>query len=181
MPSSSVAPFCVETQHLCLPQCYVWSARNMIIMFIMIIIIMDFELNKTKCGGGDSSSRRYIYTIPLLHHAFYMYCQFHSPRLEHFNYMWWRVKVEAIHYEIITKFLLFHSLLVQIISSAPCSQIPSVHILLLMSETKFHTPYITTGKIIFHTFYFITFIQQTKRQQVFKQMEESITQNLICS
>jgi hypothetical protein len=46
---------------------------------------------------------------------------------------------EAPHYAVFSSFLPFDPPLVQIFSSACCSQIPSVYVLLIMSETKFHT------------------------------------------
>jgi hypothetical protein len=46
---------------------------------------------------------------------------------------------ESPHYAIFSNFPLFNPSLVEILSSATCSQISSIHILPLWSETKFHT------------------------------------------
>jgi hypothetical protein len=46
---------------------------------------------------------------------------------------------EAVHYAALSNLLARHLCLVQISSSAPCSQTPSVHVAALISETKFRT------------------------------------------
>jgi hypothetical protein len=46
---------------------------------------------------------------------------------------------ETPHYAAFSNLLLFHPASVQIFSSAPCSQTPSVCVPPLMPETKFHT------------------------------------------
>jgi hypothetical protein len=48
-------------------------------------------------------------------------------------------KFEAPHYAGLSNLLLFHPSSVQIFSSAPCSQMLSVCVLPIMSDTKFHT------------------------------------------
>jgi hypothetical protein len=52
----------------------------------------------------------------------------------------------------------FHPSLVQKISSAPCFQIPSVHALSLMSETKLHTHTKLQAKLQFCTVKFLCFL-----------------------
>jgi hypothetical protein len=49
------------------------------------------------------------------------------------------INYDAPHYAIFSNLLLCHPSSVQIFSSAPCSQVPSVYVLVLTSETKFHT------------------------------------------
>jgi hypothetical protein len=51
----------------------------------------------------------------------------------------WLCLARSTSYEIFSSFFLLHSFWVQIFSSAPCSQTPSVHVPTLMSETKFRT------------------------------------------
>jgi hypothetical protein len=46
---------------------------------------------------------------------------------------------EAPHYAVSSNLLSFHLYLVQIFSSTPCSQTPSVYVPPLMLETKFRT------------------------------------------
>jgi hypothetical protein len=46
---------------------------------------------------------------------------------------------EALHYVVFPNLLSIHLSSVQIFSSTPCFQTPSVYVPPLMSETKFHT------------------------------------------
>jgi hypothetical protein len=71
------------------------------------------------------------------------------------------ISYEAPHYAVFSILIFVHSLSVQIPSSASCSQIPSVYVIPLTSETKFHA----------HTNYrqnysFIYFNRNVFRQQV---------------
>jgi hypothetical protein len=62
----------------------------------------------------------------------------HPPRLHYSNYTWRRVQITKL---LVMQFSPFsrHLIPLQIPSSAPCSQTPSVDISLLVSETTFHT------------------------------------------
>jgi hypothetical protein len=72
------------------------------------------------------------------HHSCYTPCPSNPPWLDHSNYIWRRVQVTKLP---IMQFspTSYHSISSVQIFSTPCSQTPSVYILLLMLETKFHT------------------------------------------
>jgi hypothetical protein len=64
----------------------------------------------------------------------------HPPRLDYSNYTWPRVQITKL---LVMQFFSIlpspHPFSVQVSSSAPWSQTPTVYVPLLMSETKFHT------------------------------------------
>jgi hypothetical protein len=67
--------------------------------------------------------------------------------LDHSNYTWWRVQVEVPHYEAFFELLSLRFSLVQIFSSAPCSQTPSAYVPPLIVRDQVLKPYRTTGRI----------------------------------
>jgi hypothetical protein len=75
---------------------------------------------------------------------------------------------EAPHYAVFSNLPSLHLSPIQIFSSAPCSQTPSVYILPLMSETKFHTYTKLQEKcvVFFLHFSFYDFRKQMRRQKV---------------
>jgi hypothetical protein len=73
-------------------------------------------------------------------------CQSHPPWLDHSNYTWRRVQVIKLPLWSFLQPPTLHPSSVNIFSSAPYPQTPSVCVPSLVSKTKFHT-YKTTGKI----------------------------------
>jgi hypothetical protein len=59
------------------------------------------------------------------------------------------------YYAVFFNLLLFHPPLVQIFSSVPYSQIPTIHVLFLMSKIKFHTHIKLQAKLQFCIFEFL--------------------------
>jgi hypothetical protein len=71
---------------------------------------------------------------------------------------------EAPDYAVFSNLISLHPFSVQIFSSAPYSQTPSVCVPLLMSETQFHTPTNHGKNYTFVDSSFYVFRQQTRRQ-----------------
>jgi hypothetical protein len=74
---------------------------------------------------------------------------------------------EAPHYAVFSNLLSLHPSSVQLFSSAPCSQTPSVFVFALMSETKFHTHTEKKGKIIVLYILIVTFLDSTQEDKMF--------------
>jgi hypothetical protein len=68
-----------------------------------------------------------------------MPCPSHPFRLDHSNCLARSTRYEAPRYAVSSNLPSLHLSSVQIFSSAPCSQTPSVCVSLLMLETKFCT------------------------------------------
>jgi hypothetical protein len=97
----------------------------------------------------------------------------HPPRLDYSNYSNCN---EAFRYAIVSILPSPHPSSVQISSSAPCSQIPSVYVPPLMSEIMF-TPiqnHRQNYSLVYSNFYVLW--QQTRRQKVLDRMVASITE-----
>jgi hypothetical protein len=117
--SSPYHPILSLRSILILSPTYVW-------VFLVVSFILVFPLN-TIC-------------VPLLPHACHMPWPSHLPRLDHSNYTWRRVRVmKLLIMQFFFNLLSLHPFLIQIFSSAPCSQTPTDYVLPLMSKTKFHT------------------------------------------
>jgi hypothetical protein len=71
-------------------------------------------------------------------HSCHMTCPSHPLWLHHSSYMVKSTSYEA-HYAVFSNLPSLHLSSIQIFSSAPCSQIPSVYVPTLMSETIIHT------------------------------------------
>lgn len=86
-------------------------------------------------------------------HTCYMPCLSHPPSLDHSNYIWQRVHIMYLimQFSPTSYYYLIH-LTIPIFSSAPFSQTLSVHVLPLISKTKFHTHSKLHAKLWFYTF-----------------------------
>jgi hypothetical protein len=83
-----------------------------------------------------------IYMSSSSPHSCYMPCPSHPPQLDYSNYTWRRVQITKllVIYAVFSTLPSPHPSSVQISSSAPCSQTPSV-------RDQVSHPYRTTGKI----------------------------------
>jgi hypothetical protein len=72
---------------------------------------------------------------------------------------------EGPHYAVFSNLPSFHLSSVQIFSSAPCSQTPSVYVPPLMSETKFHTHTEPPEKIIVLYILMFMFVDSTREDK----------------
>jgi hypothetical protein len=107
-------------------------------------------------------------------HASYIPWPSHPPWLDHLII----VGNEYISYKAVFSYLLpLHPSLVQIFSSAPCSQTSSVYVPPLMSENVSSTPIQTHGQnYSFVYFNFYIFRQHMRRQKVLNWMVAGINQ-----
>jgi hypothetical protein len=83
---------------------------------------------------------------------------------------------EAPHYTLFTNLPLFHPSSVQTFSWTPCSQIPSVYVLPLLSGTKLHTHTKLQQNYSFVYFKFNIFRQYMKWQKILKLFVAIITE-----
>jgi hypothetical protein len=103
--------------------------------------------------------KSYMHSSP---HSCYMPCPSHPPRLDHSYYT--RRSYVAIRYAVLSNLLLLHPSAAHIFPSAPCSQIPSVYVLLLMSETNFHTHTEPQAKCVLYVLIF-TFLESGRENK----------------
>jgi hypothetical protein len=97
---------------------------------------------------------------PPLPHTCYMLCPSHPPWLHDSNYIWQGVQVmKLLTVQFSSASYYFIPLGSKILSSAPCSQTPTVYVILLMSETKFHTR-TKLQKIHNFVFFLILFLER---------------------
>jgi hypothetical protein len=80
-----------------------------------------------------------------LFHPCYLTCPSHPLCFDHPSNIWWRIQVIKL---LIMQSSPATSSLIQIFSSAPCSQTPSTYDLPLVWGTKFYTHTKTTSKIL---------------------------------
>jgi hypothetical protein len=117
-------------------------------------------------------SKFYVYFSSLqcaLHHLL------HPPSLDHLKNMWVRGQItQLLIMQFPTAPLPLHPSYVQIFPSAPCSQTPSVCVLPLMWQTKFHTHTKQQVKLYFVYFKLYVFRQQTGRQEIVNCMAATI-------
>jgi hypothetical protein len=102
-------------------------------------------------------SHRNLLHFSVLPNACHMARPPHSPWSDLPNDIWgWVQNMKLLIVQLPKLFLLFHSSLFQEFSLGPWSEKPSVYVLPLMWEPKFHTHTKTTGRIM--VLYILTFI-----------------------
>jgi hypothetical protein len=104
---------------------------------------------------------QYPICTPLFPRSCYMPCPSHPPWLDHLAKS---TSYEVLHYAVFSNLISLHLSLVQIFSSTPCSQTPSVSVLPLTWETKFRCPQNYRQNYNLGCFNIYVFGRQTTRQ-----------------
>jgi hypothetical protein len=105
-------------------------------VFLVVSLIQSFP---PKSYMRSSSPSCMLHVLPISS----------SLTLSFYLYFMKSTSYEPAHNAVFYNLLPLHPSLVQMFSSAPCSETPSVCVPPLMSETKVPHPYRTTDKIIF--------------------------------
>jgi hypothetical protein len=94
-----------------------------------MFLLVSFSLDSPPESYMDVSS-----------HTCYILFQSHHPWLDHSNYIWRRVQAKKLNFAVSSSLPLFHPFSVHIFIYYPQHpfSVPSVFVLPLMTETKFH-------------------------------------------